>query len=323
MAGKGEFFAIGRKQWSQACSLGIGPATVFLVLARGTGRDNSTTAWSAEACHKYAGISWRRATSFIDSLVRARLVTKTKAGKRPSYKLDIPESKEDLIWLPNTLVDGAGNEIPPVARLRQGQDVEFLQAFVELYGAQDLEGDGGLPRSLVHGSFKPAVHICDLAQYKVKGFSSEGRRHCWFNGPLQRFRGKQGPGGEERVWLFLDALTELGLVETADYLAEGDSPDAELICAFSGDEHALGLKAVAAEFAAELPAGFKYASESYDYTLAVPNHLHGAAMVKVSRLVYRPHTTKTAAWYRQHVDACRAFTAQYTALAARDFRKVA
>lgn len=322
MAGKGEFFAIGRKQWGQACSLGIGPAAVFLVMARGTGRDNSTTRWSAEACHRYTGVSWRRATEFITALLGAKLLSKTKDGKRPTYKLATPSSKEELIWLPNTLVTGARDEVPPVARLRQGQDVEFLQAFVELYGSHELDGDGGLPRSLVYGAFEPGEHICDFGQYRVKGFSRKNST-CFCIGPLKPFLGKKDAGGESRVWQFVYALKRMGLLETVDYLAESESPDAELVCALSGDEHAIAVADAAAELAAELPAGFKYSAESYDYTLPVLDHLHGAAMVTVYRLVYRPHTTKTAAWYARHVDSCRAFADQYTRLASGDFRKAA
>jgi hypothetical protein len=43
------FFAVGRDTIIAATDLGINPAAVFLALARGTGRNNIGTGWSAEA----------------------------------------------------------------------------------------------------------------------------------------------------------------------------------------------------------------------------------------------------------------------------------
>lgn len=317
----GNFFAIGKDQWDKACALGIGHAATFLVMARGTGRDNSTTSWSAEAAFKYAGISWRRAKEYIGDLEAAGILKCVRAGKRPTYKLVLPDLDEDadsVLWLPNTLVTGAAGEVTPVARLRQGQDIEFLQAFVELYGLQDLSADGGLPRGLIYTPWK-CDYICDLGQYRVLGFNPSAS-NCYTNGPLARFHGKKD-GGEHRSWTFLNAMQRSRLLEQVTYLAESDDPRSELIVALSGDEAALGVASAATMVADCLPSGFVHQAQEYEYALPVLDHLRKATLVGVFRLVYRPHTTKTAVWYARHMEACNAFEAAYRMIAGGEFSK--
>ncbi len=129
------FFSVGHDTFLRACGLGINPAAAFLVLARGTGGDNTSTKWSAEAAADRLGTRWTTAKAAIAQLAASRLVTIRKGSTRPAYTL---AKKGTPIWLPNALVDGAGSEVPPVARLRQIQDPMALRLFVELYGEQNL-----------------------------------------------------------------------------------------------------------------------------------------------------------------------------------------
>src|SRR5688572_13213702 len=119
----GEFFAIGVPQWAAACELGLRQAVALLVLARGSGRDNSTTTWSAEAVCNHSGMTWRRAKEAIALLEAQKIVVVEKDGARPIRKIARPEDVEQLLWLPNELVTGAGKEIPPVKRLREASDL--------------------------------------------------------------------------------------------------------------------------------------------------------------------------------------------------------
>jgi len=106
----GNFFAIGADEFAAACDLGIKPAVSLLVLARGTGKDNATTSWSAQAIFEKTGIAWRRAKEAIEALCAADIVKVLKAGKKPRYKISKPKDDAKLIWLPNELIDGAGGE---------------------------------------------------------------------------------------------------------------------------------------------------------------------------------------------------------------------
>jgi hypothetical protein len=62
---------------------------------------------------------------------------------------DYFSSDSQLIWLPNAIIDGAADEVPPLALLRQMQDVRRLQLFVALYDNNDLPNNGGVARALL------------------------------------------------------------------------------------------------------------------------------------------------------------------------------
>lgn len=301
--------------------MGLNYAVVFLVMARGSGRDNSTTRWSAEAAFKHTGLAWRRGNACISALTdNGLMLLKKKIGKRPLYKLTIPENPKELIWLPNTLVTGAGQEVPPLARLRQAQSLENLQAFIGLYGMHDLAGDGGLPRTLIWKPYDEREHICDRGQFKLYGFrSSKSLRYCNATGPLKAFHGRKEGNGT--AWEFIGSLESMGLIESVDYLAESDESESELIHALTGDEHARAVAVAASMMASDLPGGFKYEAENYTYVLPVINHMTKAAVVGVFRLTYRPHTSRTAAWYARHVKSCLEFAEIYLRLADGEFKR--
>jgi hypothetical protein len=86
MSGNG-FFRIDRRTWAAVCDLGMNPAVAYLVLACGTGRDNRTTSWSAQAVAEYAGIAWLRGKPAIQDLCKAGFIQQTKTGTRPRYAL--------------------------------------------------------------------------------------------------------------------------------------------------------------------------------------------------------------------------------------------
>ncbi len=317
----GDFFAVGTDQWAHTCSLGMNPAVAHLVLARGSGRDNATTRWGAKSVSTHTGMAWRRARKAIDRLDHSEAVAEVIGkGDKPNRKLSVPDDMADLIWLPNTLVTAAKSEVPPLAKLRQSQNLEHLKAFVELYGLHDLAGDGGLPRSLIWKNYDERDHICELGQFRVFGFrATTDTRTCNQQGPLKPFAGRKTEDGDSESWIFIRALENMGLLESVTYLAESDSPESELIHALSGDQYAEDTAAAAAELASELPGGFRYEAEAYDYVLPVPRHIATPAVVGVSRLTYRPHTKATSAWYARHVEACTRAAEQYHSLASGEY----
>lgn len=306
MSASGKFFAIGKPQWQVACNLGVNCATSFLVLALGSGRDHSTTSWSAKSIETRAGMGWRRARESIDKLIEGKILVSNGQASRPRYKIAVP-SAEELIWLPNELVIGAGNEVPPVARLKQVRDIELLRMFIALYGEQDLPGDGGLPRSLIRDEYE-REQIATHGQFVFWGFRLK-TGNAWHNGP---FDSKKIPRGE--LWPKIRALQDLGLLTTAIYLAESADDDADLLHALSGDQAAeaaydAGWNAI---YGKEGYAPHK--SEGFDRVAPVLAHLKNVAMVGVYRLHYRPKTARTSAWYAQHVEQCRRFEELYRSI---------
>lgn len=319
---KGQFFAIGKPQWNEACKLGLNSAVALLALGRGTGHDNVTTAWSAKAISGYTGMSWVRANNALALLDRnPRIVASvTPNGKRRLRKLVIPEDSARWLWLPNALVTGARNEASPVARFRQAQNLEHLQTFIELYGAHDLMGDGGLPRSMLWTPYDVRERICERGPFTVWGFrDSKGLRYGNRVGPFARFQNRRGK--VEAFWDCVLAFDRLGLLERVDYLAEGDSPDAELLHPLTGDENAQEVHDALLAFGTTLPARHAPALDTYDYVIPVLRHIEKPAVVGVYRLVYRPHTGLTAAWYARHCESCTGYAERYDALLAGDLRE--
>jgi hypothetical protein len=86
-SGSGGFFAVDRRSWAKACSFGMNTAVAYLVLARGTARDNCTTAWSVQAIEKYTNISRGRAQQALELLVKSGLVEVLRESTRPKYRL--------------------------------------------------------------------------------------------------------------------------------------------------------------------------------------------------------------------------------------------
>ncbi len=88
MAGaRGDFFAVDRRIWAKVCALEMNAAAAYLVLARGTGPDNRTTAWSAQAIERYTSISRGRAKRALATLSNAGVVRGLRGGTRPQYEL--------------------------------------------------------------------------------------------------------------------------------------------------------------------------------------------------------------------------------------------
>ncbi|HEV7255718.1 MAG TPA: hypothetical protein VGN97_21790 [Mesorhizobium sp.] len=81
------FFAVDRRAWAFACDRGLLPAAAYLVQACGTGGDNRTTRWSANAVETYTGASRGRASAAVKDLVTCGLSRLTEAGTRPRYHL--------------------------------------------------------------------------------------------------------------------------------------------------------------------------------------------------------------------------------------------
>lgn len=95
--GKGDFFAVDGQVWARVCQLGANPAAAYLVLARGTGRDNRTSSWSVNALERYTGLSRLRAGDTLRQLQTAGFVVTARGGTHPRYHLvsatELPDTR--------------------------------------------------------------------------------------------------------------------------------------------------------------------------------------------------------------------------------------
>jgi hypothetical protein len=267
----------------------------------------------------------------VDAL-KARGIIRECNGRRrsESFELDtaaIAALTERLtIWLPNTLIDAAADEVPPIELIRQTRSLPALRLLVELYAAQFLPNFGGVPRELLKVVFDRA-RVGEQGPFVVWGFQSKhmlaGRDlfRPFLTGQFTKHDdgAHRDDGMAASFWPALHTLTDLGLVERVGMLLDGDDDEAEIIqpYAMRGGEPAENELARAAHYAA-LPMvtdGQRDWAEQHGYKWLIPvqRHIANATLIEVYRLKYRPHTTATAAWYAlmqqttaQHLDRYRA-----------------
>ena len=240
-------------------------------------------------------MAWRRAKEAIQTLEEAGLVTTLKTGKKPRYKLAKPKETEDFLWLPNELIDGAGEEVPPVRRLRERGDVFLLRKFIELYGAQDLTSEGGLPRTLARATYK-RDRLCATGAFVVYGFKSENPT-ATATGVFSECLGMTDESGNQGGWVVLNPLRLMGLIEEVAYMAESSDYESELLYPLneSTQEATYGLVPF---FDASGGAGFARKIEQFWPLVGIAvRSLNDPVLIGVFRLVYRPKTAKTTVWY--------------------------
>lgn len=319
------FFAVDKTTFAKACDISLNTGVAFLVLARGTGGDNSTTSWSNNAVEKYTQISRARSKKAVENLIEYGLIKRTRAGTAPRYKLPIAKNKkllEECLWLPCTIVDSAAGEASPIERIRQTQDAMCLRLFVDLYDAQNLVESGGISREVVWYLYE-SKKIAESGQYTIWGFEASGPWVSWSNPITEPHKRKDlteeeiENGKTPAVDFFrrLGCLTELGVIYWSPHLFESDGKEAEIIHPLGGEnvEDELGKAANTAGLHL-LSSGFINRTSEFNFTIPIPRHYERPAVIGAARLRYRPHTKLTKAWWAETEKNTRNHTQRYQAL---------
>jgi hypothetical protein len=381
--GNGEFFAIDRRTWGYVCSLGINAAVAYLVLARGTGRDNWTTAWSAHAIETRWLLSRGRAVIAINTLKSSGAIDQTGRGGRatrytlraaaniPALKLrrgeltdweaeavenvrngrkpdsfaigaaekgwlvrsgknyvlaDEPNLEPDLIWLPNSLVDGVGGEpVSPIQLASRPQDPLLLRLLVDLYHSQDLAEHGGIHWRTIR--FKYERHrVCQVGPFVIWEFSA-GTKECWPHLPMfaPHYRGERDTAewneSDKEFWGRWQLLEQMGLIELVPHLIAADTAEAGVIhpLALRNGEPVEREVADAARDAATamLPSGqpAELRNDKQIVALApVPFEFEKVELVGLYRLRYRTRNARTGAWWARLQNDCPRHMVRYREL---------
>lgn len=238
------------------------------------------------------------------------LVKRGVLQKMPDGAVQLPEP--DWIWLPNEIVTGAADEIPPLELLRQTQDVMLLRLFVDLYFSQNLVEDGGVSRRITYRTYD-RHHIGQQAEFDIWGFKHASMLVEWNETTLPHLRQDDDLTDEERAkgeksgvdfFRRMDFLTDLGLVEWVPHLVESDDDEAEIIHPLwinftdpSSLEYRLGVAAHQAGLS--MLSDFQSASINSGTQFLVPvfHHMSRVQVIGIARLLYRPKTKLTAAWW--------------------------
>jgi hypothetical protein len=308
-------------------------AVAYLVMACGTGWDNRTTSWSAQALHRYSGITWERGKAVIDGLIRGGFVrcAADHTPAKPRYELiasRVPEEGnvdcDTIIWLPNSIVTGTGKgETPPVHRLRSAGNILAMRLFTELYHAQNLRDDGGISPQIIRASFEKSC-TGEQGAYAVWGFKFTQRKIFW-SGPFAAHEASAIVAGAHPVSASVDLLEKMGLLSFIPHIFENDTLEAEIHHPYgvgtSREEPIETEIGEAAEAAARVmcPEWMieNAENEGFEHFCPVSRAMPNIEMIGVARLLYRPHTSRTAAWYAQLQLSGSKWVEKYQELAAR------
>ena len=201
------------------------------------------------------------------------------------------------IWLPNTLVLGAGHEASPVARVRSTQDALTMRLLVDLYYVHDLPGQGGVDRAVFQQLYE-RENLGERGEFVIWGFAADDLQTRWnVTTSPHRCDGEQ-PGRE--LFARFQTLRDLRLMEMVPHLVESDDPHAEIITPLD-DLCGRNIGDAAVDAVSRIAAEYQQAKidrrGDYSYLVPVHRHLAKVQVVGIPRLVYRPHTAKTAAWW--------------------------
>jgi hypothetical protein len=309
------FFAINSRVWPAVCDIGLNAAASYLILACGTGRDNRSTNWSAQALHKYGGITWERGKAAIESLIRNEFLGKAQGSthQKPRYELLFPaisdEKRDDadpIIWLPNSIVTGTpARETPPVHRLRSAGDVLTLRLFIEMYHAHNLLADGGISPRLVRERYD-RLEVGENGAYDIVGFKLK-RREIFWTGIFAPHKSSSVVSEDHPVRRSIKLLESMGLLSFVPHLFENDSVEAEIHHPYGvgakGElklESEIGCMADSAARALCTEWLIEEAeNDGFEHFCPVIKTVPNLQMVGIARLRYRPHTRRTSAWIAQ------------------------
>ena len=259
----------------------------------------------------------------IHHLVSKRWLTKDESGRylaRENEPLVVPPS--DWIWLPNEIVSGAANEVPPVERLRQTQDVMTLQLYVDLYHVHNLREDAGIGHFSIRKRYV-RERVGEHAQFVVWGFREDGLSAWSSSDPVAAQLNRDAEDDQERFapfWPRLETLFDLGLFDWVPVLFDGDNPDAEPIHPFGmgesdGVEDRLGVAADRAGRAMLTDGQCQFVDTNCLRLAPVPKHMANVNMIGIARARYRPKTRATAAWLADLHRKGQRYIEKYAAIA--------
>lgn len=276
-------FIIDSDNFDRALDLGMYPALAYLVLARGTQRNNLTTAWSAKAVKTAIGVRWQKCHDAIRELIDAGLAStqESKAKSRPLYRLAPIDGEK--VFLPNTLVDGLDDAPAPLRRVRESQNPDVLNLLINFYRLQNLAGEHGINRDWLQNP-ADVEYIMEIGQFKVWTATVRNVYLTSWDGQLAR----PWKCNEEGFWKALKALDSMGLIELAWYVTDADG---ELLYPYSEDVR----DAIASYIdAREIPSCPSWESSYQFLTL---RHQSKPQFIGLYRTRFRtPHTSMTGEW---------------------------
>jgi hypothetical protein len=262
-----------------------------------------------------------------NALVRRGFLNDIGNGYFSRKDPDLLSKEPQYVWLPNSIVEGASDETPPLALLRQMQDIRRLQLFAALYDSNNLPNDGGVSRSYLYQEHTLS-RVGERGASTIWGFSSANNTNSGGGSPLPKMflNGQKGENGKDAgwpdFWSALEGLRACGLVEFIPHVFESDKPEAEMLHAYplkAGAcepwEHSVAIAANLAGMGCLTAGQREWAIQQARHLLPVPSHIINLAVLGVARLRYRPQTRMTAAWFAKSKERSEAWQPVYEEIA--------
>lgn len=309
---------VNRDRVREAFELSMNAGVAYLALAAGTRRDNRTTQWSTTSIIKRTSLGRTIAQRAVDQLLSSGLIIKHQGGKTPVYELAgvvDPDEYEDhdfignKAFLPNALVTGAGNEVPPIERLRQTQDVSLIELLIDLYADQNFTAGNGLLSLRREYS---AEKIAESGPFCIWGFNQKNTFIAHGEELYEKYAGDRQ--AMVQFWERRHLLEELGLIVWSDVLM--DNIDGGVIHHLCGD---VSGEDEAGELAREvsnqlLPELYEYPLEGFCYVAPIPKHIPEPVVVGNMRTRYRAITGDSKQWFKEVITTSEHYVGRYQSM---------
>ncbi len=320
---KDGFFAVNRSKFESALNLGMNAGISYPTVACGTSKSNTDSGWSVNAIEKYTGISRGRAKKAIEALVDNDVIKRLRGGTKPRYRLlDARGSRkldpESTYWLPNGIVMGVADEMPPLARIRESQDPMLLTLFIDLYSEQNLLEDGGVSQA-VYRTIYSKEKINERAEFDVFGFNVNRTHLTWDTKIVKKHFRNEDDLTEEEIrngsnctidfFSRIETLRSLGLVERITHLFDNED-EGEIIHELN-DELDMAARSASESLLSE------HHHVDYEFLIPLSRHLKGATVISTYRTTYRPRTSLTGGWYEESQKRNRHHHDKYTRIMER------
>lgn len=222
----------------------------------------------------------------------------------------------DWLWMPNSIVDGLSDEVPPIERIWQTQNIDAIRLFANLYHAQDLRDDAGIEWRPQSGMWQVYTRdkLSSFREYTIWGFGRcEGAASGEFE-PLICHRAGVARRREEngaKFWDAANALTDCGVLELVPHLVSSHSESGEIMhpnpIGSEGLPPENDIGAASRKAYTRLTGNTTLAWNGKSYWTIVPvlSHAQNVQLVGVYRLRYRPRTSATRAWLERNADLSR------------------
>jgi hypothetical protein len=209
--GRGDFFAVDRRAWAHVCRLGMNAGVAYLIIARGTGRDNRTSKWSVHAIERRTGISRSRGAAAITALEQAGHLVRDPTSRHDRPKFRIAPAHE---------VPGCEGYPPPALTAVQRKVLDRIQA-----GSTAVPERLGLSKDYdLWGSWRPCETADELVKLGWAVCLSEDKRRGARQGRSVPYRAVMlydAVAAEKPDWIWLPNALIDG--------AAGETPPVELV----------------------------------------------------------------------------------------------